>query len=118
MKYIKRFFKGNSLQFYIFNPTGPSKVPLEKLEAINEAYDFLEKFLETNDYITGNNVTVADICCIATVTSLAFHELEASKYPKTTAWIKRIHQLPFYAPNEKGVAEGLDFIKGHLNKFS
>ncbi|KAL5288085.1 GstE2.2 family protein [Megaselia abdita] len=112
------FTKLRAVTIHIFNATGPSKVPQDKIEAITEAYDFLEKFLQTNEYITGKNVTVADICCIATVTSLAFHPLDSSKYPKTTAWIKKMQQLPFYSPNEKGATELITFINAHLKQFS
>ncbi|KAL5288086.1 GstE2.2 family protein [Megaselia abdita] len=110
--------KLRAIAIHIFNPFLPNEISQDKLEAINEAYDFLEKFLETNEYLTGKNATVADICCVATVTSLAFHPLDSSKYPKTTAWIKRMQQLPFYAPNEKGANELVTIFSAHLKQYS
>lgn len=103
----------------MFNASGvPSKVPQDKIEGISEAYDFLETFLETNEYIAGNNVTLADICCIASVTSLVFHPIDQSKYPKTTAWIKRVQELPFYVCNEKGANDLIGFMNGVLKQLS
>lgn len=96
----------------------PRKIPQEYLDGIAEAYDFLEIFLKNNDFIAGNNVTIADICCIVNVTSMTFCPLDPSKYPKTTAWVNKMQQLPFYAPNKKGAYELSRMIQLHLKAFT
>lgn len=89
-------------------------MPREKLEAITEAYDFLEKFLEVNAFLAGESLTVADICCVATVSSLMFHPLDPWKHIKTINWIKRMKQFSFYTLNESGSEELVDFIKLYI----
>jgi glutathione S-transferase len=46
------------------------EIPEEKKTNIRNAYAFLETFLEGNDYLAGNHYTIADMCCIATVSSI------------------------------------------------
>ncbi|KAH8348280.1 hypothetical protein KR084_006141 [Drosophila pseudotakahashii] len=83
---------------------GQTTIPKERYDAIIEIYDFLETFLAGNDYIAGGQLTIADFSIISTVTSLeAFVEVDSAKYPKVTAWIKRLQQLPYY---EEGNGNG------------
>jgi Glutathione S-transferase len=41
----------------------------EKLKKLEEAYEFLNKFLENQDFVAGDNLTVADLAIIASVSS-------------------------------------------------
>ncbi|XP_017079169.1 glutathione S-transferase 1-like [Drosophila eugracilis] len=84
---------------------GKSIIPRERYDAIIEIYDFLETFLAVNDYVAGKTLTIADFSIISTVTSLeAFVKVDTAKYPKVTAWIKRLQKLPYYEEaNAKGV---------------
>lgn len=69
----------------------------EQIDTIVSSYELVEKFLDQNDYIAGNQLTVADFCCGATVTSLDYHvPLDADKYPKSIAWIERLNELPYF----------------------
>ncbi|XP_037716872.1 glutathione S-transferase 1-like [Drosophila subpulchrella] len=92
---------------------GQTKIPKERYDAIIEIYDFLETFLGDNDYIAGGQLTIADFSIISTVTSLeAFVELDSAKYPKVSAWIKRLQQLPYYEEaNGNGARVFGSFIK-------
>uniref|UniRef100_T1GW09 Uncharacterized protein n=1 Tax=Megaselia scalaris TaxID=36166 RepID=T1GW09_MEGSC len=91
------------------------KVPEEAVSAVYEGYDFLEKFLANSNYLVGNSLTVADLCCIATISSLVFAPIDPSKYPKLTEWIKRMKVLPYYETNEKGASQLLAMIKPSLS---
>lgn len=57
--------------------------------------------------LVGNNLTLADLACIASITSgLAFIPISKEKYPKLTAWTKLMEKLPYYQEiNQKGVDE-------------
>ncbi|XP_043643552.1 glutathione S-transferase 1-like [Drosophila teissieri] len=77
--------------------TGRTTIPTERYDAIIDVYDFLETFLAGNDYVAGNQLTIADFSIISTVSSLvAFVEVDTAKYPRITGWIKRLEQLPYY----------------------
>lgn len=70
----------------------------DKVEYIEKCWPIMERFLETNDYLCGNNLTIADFCCIATVCSIdELVPIDAVKFPKILAWIKRLEALPYYA---------------------
>ncbi|KAH8331536.1 hypothetical protein KR074_005411 [Drosophila pseudoananassae] len=88
-------------------------LPKERYDAIFEAYDFVETFLEGQDYIAGNELTIADFSLVSSVTSLAaFVALDPAKYPRTDAWIKRLEKLTYYEEaNGKGVKIYIETIK-------
>lgn len=75
---------------------------------IKEALAFLEAFLSETDYVVGNTLSVADIVCVTTVSSIVNVLLMGlEEYPKVSAWQKRLsEELPGYAEIESsGVAK-------------
>lgn len=94
--------------------TNKCSKPQQLLEAISEAYNFLESFLNENDFLAGNEVSLADICCFATVTSMLFQELDPIKHERTIEWIHRMKGIPFCEVNQKGAEELVTFLKKYL----
>ncbi|XP_065339779.1 glutathione S-transferase 1-like [Cloeon dipterum] len=90
------------------------EIPEEKRKKVFDAYEFLEKFLADNEYLTGNSFTIADICCISTVSSLVEAlRVPADDYPKVKAWIQRCRDnLPGY---KEANQPGLDVFKGAVD---
>lgn len=88
---------------------GGVELPEEKLNAIQAALDFLEKFLKDDTYVVGNSLTVADFCCAATVTSLTIHE-PLDTYPNILAWLERLSQLPFFDELNTKVVENYNLF--------
>lgn len=85
---------------------GFSAVPQENIDAIAAALDLLETFFIDNQYLVGNQLTVADLCCVSTVIALDYHIPVKGKYPKISAWLDRLKQLPYFnelsvEPNQK-----------------
>lgn len=73
------------------------EIPQKKLDALSEGYAFIDKFLAKDPYLSGASLTVADLCCIATISSSqTVLPVDPEKYPNLTAWIKRMESLPFY----------------------
>ncbi|XP_061710458.1 glutathione S-transferase 1-like [Cydia pomonella] len=95
---------------------GMTEIPQKNLDAIEEAYGFVEEFLSRTKYLAGDNITIADIAAYPTVTSLLiFLELNAQKYPKTQAWLKDLEKLPYVQKgNAKGLEDLSNFIKSKL----
>lgn len=82
-------------QFPIFT-RGATEVAPHVIDALYAAFDLLETFLQHDDYLVGNSVTVADLCCVATAhSSLAILDLDNGKYPKVLAWIDRLFALSY-----------------------
>ncbi|KAF2894318.1 hypothetical protein ILUMI_11856 [Ignelater luminosus] len=91
-------------------------IPNEKLADVIEAYEFLEKFLEDQQWIAGNSVTLADLSLIATVTSSdVIVSIDEKKFPNIVGWIKRAKDLPYYSANEAGLDMFRNLVKGLLN---
>ncbi|KAI8038481.1 glutathione S-transferase 1-like [Drosophila gunungcola] len=92
---------------------GQSKMPKERYDAIIEIYDFVETFLKGQDYIAGNQMTIADFSLVSSVASLeAFVDLDVVKYPRISGWIKRLEQLPYYEEaNGKGARQLVAIVK-------
>ncbi|XP_071443786.1 glutathione S-transferase 1-like [Hetaerina americana] len=68
---------------------GKSVISTEAKRDVEEAYHFLEKFLDGHDWVAGDNMTIADFCCVSTVSSLDVLVPCGSKYPNLAAWYKR-----------------------------
>ncbi|SPP75872.1 glutathione S-transferase 1-like [Drosophila guanche] len=88
-------------------------VPKERKQAIIEIYDFVETFLKDQDYIAGNQLTIADFSLISTITSLdVLVTIDHAKYARVSAWIKRLKELPYYEEaNGKGIKELIPMFK-------
>lgn len=76
---------------------GSSEVPQHKIDYMKKGYELLDGAL-TDDYIVGNELTLADISCIATVDTMdIFFPMDRSKYPKLVAWMERMsNRIPDY----------------------
>lgn len=79
-----------------------------------KAYEFMEKFLEKNEWVALDTFTLADISCYTNITCLDYHvKVNQKTFPKLSAWIKRIQVLPFTAADK----EGLDSFANFFDSF-
>lgn len=93
---------------------GSYDVPKEKLDYIEKCWPLMNSFLENCDYLCGDELTIADFCCIATVTSCdGLAPIDNRKYPKLTEWIIRMESNEFYKAAR--MAEGAIAFKEFLN---
>lgn len=91
---------------------GATVVPKERIDAITEVYDFVETFLKDHDYIAGDQLTIADYSIVTSVTCLeAYVDIDPAKYPKLSAWLKRLQQLPYYSEVSAGAQQFVAAIK-------
>lgn len=62
-----------------------------------ESLDILEKFLTPTDWLAGEQMTVADLCCVTTVAPI-FKMLPVTRinYPRIIDWLERLQALPYY----------------------
>ena len=89
---------------------------IDKIAYIQKTYEILENFLKEQPYLCGDRLTVADFCCVATITSVnEVAPIDEFKFPKTLAWIKRLSELPYYKKtNEEGAEELKQLFKEKL----
>ncbi|KAH8357788.1 hypothetical protein KR200_009148 [Drosophila serrata] len=93
---------------------GKTEIPRAKFDALEEAYKTLNLFLETNDFVAGKNLTIADFHIIAGLsTTMLMHDVDATKFPKLASWVQRIRQLPYYeeANGSQRMSMIVNFIK-------
>lgn len=77
----------------------------DRIKKIDEAFEFLNTFLAGNEYVAGNELTVADLSILATVTTIQVVDYDISKYPNVARWLEKTKAaLPDYEEaNGKGV---------------
>lgn len=104
-----------SVQFW---RKGITEVPKEKVDNMHEALRLTELFLDGKTYITGETLTIADFCCAATVSSIpAVIDIDPKVYPKVTAWLARLNQLPYFAEaNNVGATKYNGFMRSKWTK--
>ncbi|XP_017116329.1 glutathione S-transferase 1-like [Drosophila elegans] len=76
---------------------GVTEVSQEKLDTVHRGLALLETFLVSSPYLVGDSLTLADLLTGPTVTGLrAAVDIEPAVYPKITAWLERLYQIPYY----------------------
>lgn len=69
----------------------------EKWEKIQQAFEFLDKFLEGEKYVAGKRLTIADLTILATVTTFEVMNFDIAKYPNVTRWLNKLkNEVPKY----------------------
>lgn len=90
------FIKARSSSEAVFLK-GAFEYPHEAIEEIHEAYNFMEAFLKDDPFLIGNHMTLADLCCLATVsTAQIAAPISSIRYPRLHDWFQRLTELPFY----------------------
>lgn len=108
-----------------------SSIAPNHINGIEEVLGYMEKFLDENQWIAGDALTIADLCCLATTTSIneiipidsqkliqiciskfiqIFLNNMVSRYPKVWSWMENCKTLPYYDEN-KGVKIFGDVIR-------
>ncbi|XP_034178979.2 glutathione S-transferase 1-1-like isoform X1 [Osmia lignaria lignaria] len=76
-----------------------------KYESIGTALAFMEKMLEGQNYVAGNNLTVADLSIVSTVSTMEVLGYDLSKFKNVSKWLAKMKsEAPKYEEfNHKGV---------------
>nr|AAM09542.2 glutathione S-transferase E7 [Anopheles gambiae]AAM61879.1 glutathione S-transferase 3-8 [Anopheles gambiae] len=101
---------------FLFEPviySGKSYFHSDRIEHIRKAYRLLEDSL-VDQYMVGESLTIADFSCISSIATLVgVVPLDESKFPKSTAWMRRMQELPYYEEaNGTGALELAEFVLG------
>jgi len=65
----------------------------EKYKKMEESYEFLNKFLENQDFVAGDNLTIADLAIIASVSTAEVLGFDLSKYPNVAKWFENSKKI-------------------------
>ncbi|XP_075148959.1 glutathione S-transferase 1-1-like isoform X2 [Haematobia irritans] len=94
-------------QFMRKEPANPELY--KKMEA---AFEFLNAFLEGHKYVTGDDLTVADLSIFANVSTLVAMDFDLSKFVNVKKWYD---DLSVNAPGAKENWEGCMIMKKYLD---
>lgn len=69
----------------------------DRIEYIQKAWPLMEGFLANGNYLAGNELSIADLCAVASISSVnETATIDPEQYPRLTAWLQRLSELPYY----------------------
>lgn len=72
---------------------GATEISRHAIDQIHDAYAVLETFLETDLFLVGEQMTLADVCMACTITTLnPLVPIDDSKFPNILAWLNRLRE--------------------------
>ncbi|KAJ3646015.1 hypothetical protein Zmor_023627 [Zophobas morio] len=81
---------------------GEEEIYDEHKTSLDEALGFLDVFLEGNDFVAGKNLTVADCCLVASVSSIVSVGWDITPYSNVNSWVARCAlTIPDYAESNQ-----------------
>ncbi|XP_055599484.1 glutathione S-transferase D7-like [Uranotaenia lowii] len=95
---------------------GATNIPQERKDSILEALGTLNTYLEGQDWAAGDDCTVADLCLLATVSTMEKIGVDFSELANVKAWYERCQSLPGYEENEEGATAFGNAIKSKLEE--
>ncbi|XP_016984950.1 glutathione S-transferase 1-like [Drosophila rhopaloa] len=95
-----------------------TEVPRSKIDAIYEAYDFLESFIANQPFLCGPGLTIADYSMVSSVSSLVgLAPIDSKRYPKLSGWLDRMTSQPNYQSlNGNGAQMLIDMFSSKITK--
>ncbi|XP_048513434.1 uncharacterized protein LOC105687479 [Athalia rosae] len=89
----------------------------EKVKKIEQAFEFLDKFLEADKYAAGKNLTIADHALANTVTTFEFMDYDFSKYKNVQRWYATVKsEIPKYEENSVAGAKAFRQLADRLRQ--
>ncbi|KAH8236711.1 hypothetical protein KR026_008909, partial [Drosophila bipectinata] len=105
-------------KFYysLFRPTKPGT--LEDYKKIEDAFQLLNTFLEGQEYVAGDHLTVADFAIVATVSTYEAVDFDIGKYSNVSRWYENAKKVvPGWEENWEGVQGFKKIFEGGLYEF-
>lgn len=89
-------------QVYFNKPADESKI-----QPIKDSLKFLDGFLEGQEWSCGDNMTIADIALVATISTFDVSaEMDLSGYPNIIRWYEKCKKsIPGYDANQEGAED-------------
>ncbi|KAL4710936.1 hypothetical protein ACJJTC_017901 [Scirpophaga incertulas] len=90
-----------------------SDIPNNIIRGIKTAYWMLEAYLNDTKFLADDVITLADICAVATVSSLdGLYPVDGERLPKTRRWLDTMQAQEFCkVKNEPGATQHVAYLK-------
>lgn len=84
-----------------------------KGNALKQALEYLDQFLEESRYLAGDKLTIADLSVLGSITHLESMEFRIKSYGNVFKWVERLKmELPYYEKcNSDGIKKHRDWAK-------
>ena len=93
-------------QVFYNKPANP-----ENYKKFEEAMGYLDGFLEGSKYVAGENLTIADLALIASVSTFAMADYPIDNHPNVKRWYATCRAtVPGWEENQKGAEEFRPFF--------
>lgn len=112
--YFDAFFYQKFVDYYIPQVYFKKSADPEKVAPIKAHMQFLETFLEGQEWVCGADMTLADLALIATVSTLVDSAgMDISGYKNVQKWYKKCQDtIPGYDRNQAGCEDYKKLFKG------
>lgn len=101
-------------EIFLYGATEP---PTKILNKIQKALDIMERLLEHGPFLCGDHLSIADLSCIATLSSMdTFLSIEKSGYPKLSKWIHSVQSFSFYEQNKKAADDLQELMRSKMKE--
>uniref|UniRef100_A0A1B0GQT5 glutathione transferase n=1 Tax=Phlebotomus papatasi TaxID=29031 RepID=A0A1B0GQT5_PHLPP len=93
---------------------GATTIEKDKKDKAYQILENLNTFMEGKPYAAGNELTIADLALLATITS--FYEMGANipKFKNITSWYKRLESIPGFKENGEGAKALGEYVKSKV----
>ncbi|XP_055713027.1 glutathione S-transferase 1-1-like [Phlebotomus papatasi] len=86
-------------------------IPDDKKQKVYQILGNLNSFLEGQKYAAGDELTIADLALLATITSIYELGANVSKFKNIYAWYKRMESVPGHQENYEGAKALGNFLR-------
>lgn len=101
-------------QRFLYEPiiyNGSSELPADRVQYIQSSWDILERFLKDSPFVCGDEMTIADLCLVATTSSATeIVPLDPTKHSNIIKWIERLSKLSYYESINGSAAKALQQV--------
>ncbi|KAK4877112.1 hypothetical protein RN001_009618 [Aquatica leii] len=82
------------------------------IDMCKTVYGFLETILKKHEWVALDHITLADISCYTTITSLDYHfPIKPETYPTINNWLKRCAEVPCFKSDPKNLKSFFDLME-------
>lgn len=103
----------NFEKFYI--PRFRNKAPADPMQdvSVEKAFQQFDKFLEGSEFVVGEQMTIADMCLVTTVSTFEVVGIDVSQYPNVWNWYQNmLNTMPGLDIHKAGVSAMASMVSG------